>query len=247
VIVGSLLLILVAVLLLVLGLASGSSGLLIGSIAVSLLAAVALVVGARQAVGTRGGAGIGGDDEPFADDGPGLRGGAEEAGEARRWRAPTSTRMAPTDPRLTGAGRGGAPDPFDQSGPLLTEPVDAPIPAQATRSGTDSDDTGWRQPVGVSEASGSGPSSRGGADEVGVPADEPDPESVSEADAALVAGLVVDVYVVDGRPRYHLPDCPHLHGREAEPLPVNEAVELGFSPCGRCEPDSALVTDARTS
>src|SRR5690242_15260412 len=45
---ASLLLILVAVGLLVLGLTSGSSGMLIGSIVSSLLAAVALVVGARQ-------------------------------------------------------------------------------------------------------------------------------------------------------------------------------------------------------
>src|SRR3954451_7383343 len=48
-IVGSLLLILAAVTLLVIGLAQGSSPLLISSIVASLLAAVALVVGARQA------------------------------------------------------------------------------------------------------------------------------------------------------------------------------------------------------
>lgn len=53
-IVGSLLIIAVAVTLLVMGLAAGSSTLLIGSIAASLLAAVALVVGARQASGARG-------------------------------------------------------------------------------------------------------------------------------------------------------------------------------------------------
>lgn len=48
-IVGSLLLILVAVALLVLGLANGSSTLLISSIGASLLAAVALLLGTRQA------------------------------------------------------------------------------------------------------------------------------------------------------------------------------------------------------
>src|SRR5687768_9036956 len=50
---ASLLLILVAVTLLALGLTGGSSTLLISSIVASLLAAVALVIGARQAAGAR--------------------------------------------------------------------------------------------------------------------------------------------------------------------------------------------------
>ena len=53
------------------------------------------------------------------------------------------------------------------------------------------------------------------------------------------------VLVIDGRPRYHLPGCVHLLGREGEPLPVSEAVELGFTPCSLCEPDSALLAEAR--
>jgi hypothetical protein len=28
-------------------------------------------------------------------------------------------------------------------------------------------------------------------------------------------------------------------------LPVHEAIELGFTPCGLCEPDSALLTEVR--
>ncbi|WBB67282.1 hypothetical protein [Micromonospora sp. WMMD812] len=67
-IVASLLLILVAVVLLVLGLAGGSSLMLIISIAASLLAAVALVVGARQAAASRATAGAArpGQREPGA-------------------------------------------------------------------------------------------------------------------------------------------------------------------------------------
>jgi hypothetical protein len=53
--------------------------------------------------------------------------------------------------------------------------------------------------------------------------------------------------VVDGRPRYHLADCPHLVGRLTEPLPVAEAVELGFSPCGLCRPVDRLVARAAHS
>ena len=73
------------------------------------------------------------------------------------------------------------------------------------------------------------------------PADEPLPQRVSPADAVRVARLDSEVLVVDGRPRYHVPDCPHLVGKLTEPVPVNEAVELGFSPCGLCRPVDRLV------
>jgi clumping factor A len=70
------------------------------------------------------------------------------------------------------------------------------------------------------------------------------PQSVRPADAVKVARLDAEVLVVDGRPRYHLPDCPHLIGRMTEGLPVAEAVELGFSPCGLCRPVDRLVATA---
>jgi hypothetical protein len=79
----------------------------------------------------------------------------------------------------------------------------------------------------------------------GDPPDEPAPQQVSPADAARVGRMLNEVLVVDGRPRYHLPGCVHLLGRESEPLPVSEAIELGFTPCSLCEPDSALLADAR--
>jgi hypothetical protein len=76
------------------------------------------------------------------------------------------------------------------------------------------------------------------------PDDEPLPQSVQPSDAVRVARLDAEVLVVDGRPRYHLADCPHLVGRLTEPIPVNEAVELGFSPCGLCRPVDRLVAAA---
>lgn len=82
-------------------------------------------------------------------------------------------------------------------------------------------------------------------DEDADPPDEPAPQQVSAADAAKVGRMMTEVLVVDGRPRYHLPGCVHLLGRESEPLPVSEAIELGFTPCSLCEPDSALLADAR--
>ncbi len=76
------------------------------------------------------------------------------------------------------------------------------------------------------------------------PDDEPLPQSVRPADAVRVARMDAEVLVVDGRPRYHLADCSHLVGRLTEGLPVAEAVELGFSPCGLCRPVDRLVAPA---
>ena len=76
------------------------------------------------------------------------------------------------------------------------------------------------------------------------PDDEPLPQSVRPADAVRVARMDAEVLVVDGRPRYHLPDCSHLVGRLTEPIPVNEAIELGFSPCGLCRPVERLAAAA---
>jgi hypothetical protein len=77
------------------------------------------------------------------------------------------------------------------------------------------------------------------------PGDEPPAQQTSPADAARVAAMSADVFVIDGRPRYHLRGCVHMLGRDSEPLPVSEAVELGFSPCSVCEPDSSLLAAAR--
>lgn len=88
-----------------------------------------------------------------------------------------------------------------------------------------------------------GPVDRLGHDD--EPLDEPPAQLVPLADTALVAVMSASVMVVDGRPRYHLASCPHLVNREAEPVPVNEAVGLGFTPCSLCEPDTALLAQAR--
>ena len=82
----------------------------------------------------------------------------------------------------------------------------------------------------------------GGVDEED-PKDEPPIQRRPARVAAAVARLQNDVFVIDGRPRYHVAGCVHLLGRESEPLPVGEAVDLGFTPCGLCEPDTVLTAN----
>lgn len=87
----------------------------------------------------------------------------------------------------------------------------------------------------------------GGASEEDDPTDEPPVQRRPARVAALVARLDSEVMVLDGRPRYHMARCVHLLGRAAEPLPVSEANELGFSPCGLCEPDAVLAAGAAST
>jgi hypothetical protein len=80
-------------------------------------------------------------------------------------------------------------------------------------------------------------------DEVAVrdddPVDEPAPANTL---APLSDKSHENVWVIDGRPRYHLSSCGFLVGHEAEPIPLQQAVEDGFSPCSRCDPDTALAS-----
>jgi hypothetical protein len=209
VIVASLLLIFVAVVLLVLGLVDGSSGLLVGSIGTSLLAAVALIVGARQAAAARA-------EVDYDED---EQGGGEEHKE------PVSRSRAARDA---------------VKDTVVREP-EQPVRTRVAE----------RVPEGAEAAGVTIPAQGGAAVDVEDveddedPPDEPAVQRVAPGDAARIARMTTEVQVIDGRPRYHVAGCVHLLGRPHEPLPVNEAVELGFSPCGLCEPDSTLLADAR--
>ncbi|MGW4943702.1 hypothetical protein ACWEOZ_19170 [Actinoplanes sp. NPDC004185] len=253
-IVVSLLLILVAVTLLVLGLVGGSSTLLISSIVASLLAAVALVIGARQASAARRAAMAPAGDaaraarrrpEPDADSAyvaglPDDSDDSEAAYAAGRQDAeenlpgPDATQRVQPDADLydyddAAAGR---PSSGQTAGPAPTEPAPDPTDYEHAAS-----------LIGGARADDQSP---GEFDEPDPddPDDEPLPQSVRPADAVRVASLDAEVLVVDGRPRYHLADCSHLVGRLTEGLPVAEAVELGFSPCGLCRPVDRLVAAA---
>ncbi|MEU4161908.1 hypothetical protein [Actinoplanes sp. NPDC026670] len=292
-IVASLLLIPVAVLFLALGLVNGSSSLLITSIVVSLLAAVALVVGTRQAAARR-------DAEPadrsarreqppaFAEDS--APAAEPAAGESAEFEEPAPIvverdRDLDVDLDADRARTAGARDAATHLGdrrPPAADYVDSdstvdsgarsasPADAFGARSAASADVPGARsaspddavsaRPAAPADDAGPRPVSPAADDHVWRPAaetaeqadefaepddddpdDEPLPQSVRPADAVLVARIDTEVLVVDGRPRYHMADCPHLVGRLTEALPVNEAVELGFSPCGLCRPVDRLV------
>lgn len=45
-----------------------------------------------------------------------------------------------------------------------------------------------------------------------------------------------EVWVVDGRPRYHLADCMIIEGQPVQAIPMAQAIADGFMPCSLCEP-----------
>jgi hypothetical protein len=47
-----------------------------------------------------------------------------------------------------------------------------------------------------------------------------------------------DVWVIDGRPRYHRRACEIIDGQNAEPVPLSQATADGFIPCSLCQPNS---------
>ena len=317
-ILASLLLILVAVALLVLGLTGGSSSLLIGSIVASLLAAVALVIGARQNAGKRDGEAQRAQPDPTAGVGSPVQSAqsdparsdfgqsylahadvvqsdraepdyiAEPEYVAEADFARETGLIAPhADPRHPETAAGEAserdvdldlPDPSGWESrdeplstqpvttqPLTTQPVDEHAARAAREDGPDygrassvinaarsdnPDENAWRRQTldahaeATAHADVPGLSDDFGEPDADDPDDEPLPQAVRPADAVRVARMDAEVLVVDGRPRYHLADCAHLVGRLTEPIPVNEAVELGFSPCGLCRPVDRLVAAA---
>jgi hypothetical protein len=228
----SLLLILVAVTLLVLGLTGGSSNLLISSIVASLLAAVALVISARQTAAKRVA------EEP-----------APEFAAPEFEPDPAPTYAA--EPEFAEAARDTVqfePIADPVAGDLSDD--EAPVPTAA-------DTAGSAGAASAPAASASAPAASAAEPEpveeefdepdADDPDDEPLPQAVRPADAVRVARMDAEVLVVDGRPRYHLADCPHLVGKLTEPIPVNEAIELGFSPCGLCRPVDRLAAAAAHS
>nr|WP_204342663.1 hypothetical protein [Micromonospora terminaliae] len=218
------------------GLASGSSPLLIISIATSLLAAVALVAGTRRAAAARAAAG-------------------RETGPRRRT-APTGP--SPDEPEFavphhtstTGTGGPGwrqPPGPPVTDPPTASDPYSPPEP-YAPAAAFDPPAEPYSPPTprepSRAEAAFDGPAPTSPAPDGPFEGDPP-AEFLTDGEVARLVRLDGEVRVVDGHPRFHLPGCAQLVGRADEPLPVAEAVELGFTPCGRCAPATTLLAEAR--
>ncbi|MBO0867664.1 MAG: hypothetical protein J2P15_03785 [Micromonosporaceae bacterium] len=225
---ASLTLIFVAIGLAALGVVQGSDVPLTLSIAASLLAVVALLVGQRRAAAARLAEAVDADgsDRYGANEGTPASGAAERARPLIRDR----------DGRVVSA-----------SAPTVTIPVQADAAYETAREQTTA-------PGGQVELAITPVRDHDGQDDYGAygdyededPPDEPPPQQVPAEDAERVARLSTMVLVVDGRPRYHLASCAHLAGRDSEEISVREAVELGFTPCSACEPDSALLAEAHS-
>ncbi|MDT5029135.1 MAG: hypothetical protein QOE61_5561 [Micromonosporaceae bacterium] len=188
-IIGSILLILAATALFVMGVYCGSRSLYYSSIATSIVAAFALVAGLRRA---RVRLSVD-DDFDLGRDWPKIAG--RDAAALRS--APTTQAAAPD----AAAPQVGAPEAG-----ATAEPGPPRVPAAAD-----------------------------------VPDVVPSEQFLNAADAIALVRLRDQVVVVDGRPRYHLPECMHLLGRRVERLTVKEAVELEFTACAQCQPISRLL------
>ncbi len=109
-----------------------------------------------------------------------------------------------------------------------------------------------RAPASVSPAQEAAQAGGVVSSEVQVGEGQPDEsrpaeEDTDAADLLVVYELTDEVLVVDENPRYHLARCRLPDHAQAERLPVREARELGFTPCGRCRPDTALARKHRAS
>lgn len=71
-----------------------------------------------------------------------------------------------------------------------------------------------------------------------APAAPAAPAAASTGAAPVAAG---EVLVVPGRPRYHVPGCRYLAGRETEARDAAQARGEGFQPCASCRPDEVLA------
>lgn len=253
-IVGSLLLIVVALGLLVVGLLQGSDALLVASIGASLLAAVALIVGGRQAAAARSARSTArtGRQVPserydplesrLGADGLNLTGEHSSDDLGRRGQGGERRPVGAGARTGTTYGRGGAV-PMDETAMLAPVRDEPATPQQGDADHGRYDEyppaaTGYdSNEYAASDYDDDDDDDYDDED----PADEPPIQQSSAADIARVAALDADVLVADGRPRYHVPNCPHLLGRETEPLPAREAIELGFTPCSACAPNDVLL------
>ncbi len=211
-------LLLVAVILLLLGLAGPALGFVYASIAVSLTAIVFMMLAVLQRRAQPGA--VGGNSAGSTLTARLMGRSVTEPGNHRKV---IDVRVAPrVDLRKSGPKRlAGAPEALVDAGPAPT--------ARQEREG-DGLRTPFAAPPGVA-----GP----GEPEPPVEAGATLLDDVEDLDTAVGAAVLV----VPGRLRYHLAGCRYLSGWEPEECSPVDARERGFTPCGVCRPDSTLVAE----
>lgn len=110
------------------------------------------------------------------------------------------------------------------------------VPADTERAGEAGPDAAAAEPAGDDAGDL--------VDDEEDPPDEPIAELLMASEVNRLSNMDSEVLVVDGRPRYHLNGCPHLEDKDSQPLPVSEAIELGFSACSLCSAATALLTES---
>lgn len=238
----AILLLLVAVGLLVAVLVTGQIALAWASVGVSALVGLLLVVRRRRVLrhGDREDADPGepGRSEPVA--GEATETVAGEAADSDR-PEPEPAEPEPAQPDLAEPSVAGE-DSAESDGSAVA----GAEPGAAEQDTAGSGEVGSAEPERVSQ------SAAGAANGVPAAADrppdaEPDEEDTDAADHLLVWEMQDEVLVVDEHPRYHLAGCTWPEPGSAEPLPVQEARELGFTPCAVCRPDRTLARRHRAT
>ncbi len=152
---------------------------------------------------------------------------------------PVDTPSADAPPPVTEAA---VPEPPEEEAPAAEAAVPGPPPEADVPPGPDADETTAQtssrrqEPVDLFAAAAAAP-----VEAPPGPPDEAPEEPRDDAAAELVKRLDDEVVVVDEQPRYHVGGCRALVATAVIPLPVREAVELGFTPCGWCSPDRTLA------
>lgn len=128
----------------------------------------------------------------------------------------------------------------------VPEPADAEDgPDTETDAESDTEPTELLPATGELSDPAPAPAEGAKADAKAVRDTPPGEEETAEADLEVIKDLEDEVVVVDEYPRYHLVDCGWLSGRDTIPIAVGEARQLGFTPCGRCGPDTVLAAAHR--
>ena len=79
------------------------------------------------------------------------------------------------------------------------------------------------------------PSVRPESEQVQARLDLHDSDRIPDS-AGILDSDGTEVWVVDGRPRYHRKRCEFIYGQDSEAIPLSQAAEDGFIPCSLCQP-----------